>query len=813
VIGEAGSGTSRLVYGFMQRLLEHGGSVFEARGSPLTRAVPYAPIAQILRQLFAIEGEDDRDCACDNVSQKLGDSISGEDYAALCELVTSGEGDAVATHGQHALRSVVTLIDHMSEQTPVTVIVEDLHWIDESSLELLQASLSGERRRSAVMLVVTQRPDFQRAWHTNATRTSLQLLPLRDDDARKIIEARAGGPVPDALERRILDTADGNPFFLEEITRSLVEQETLVADDDGVQLTRPVSEIAIPGTVQELIGARLDRLQPAAKRTAQVASVLGRQFHHERLEELLAEEAIDVQAELDELERRGILHRNASGLRTDYRFGESLTQAVAYESLLLKERRQLHGRVAALIEERHGTANASERAGLIAHHLARSENRDKALVSLLQAATQAEELPSYPNAMELYREAWRLAEAELEEEDADDATLRALLAATSGVTRIAVVYSVFERGDVEQAAIRGAEIATELGDRRQLAHMLSMQGMFIVNSDPARFAQGRELIEEAIHVAEKDGTPADVTGIERALSWTCVLDGDFDRALAVIESGIERLREVGEAHARSDLYLSMLSFRASTLLWLDDLGAALSAAEEVARNASEVGNRTLHASAANQIARVRFLMGDYEEARRRAEEAIEIGQQIGGVSTMRSGSTLQVLAQLELGEKPREKTLLEQIDVSIGSLAEFARDGDLTVEALVRIGEQERAERYLASAMRRSGGRLALALDALADGHVAMGRGTAHWRDAARAYARAKELAMQLRAPSIEAAAQVCGAELAIRRDKPEVAELLLDKAEAAAREKGLVHYLRRAEQLRAEMAASDEPPRATVDA
>lgn len=815
VVGEAGSGKSRLVYEFKQRLLERGQIVFEARGSPLTRSVPFAPIAQILRQLFEIQREDDSECACDKVARKVGASISEEDYAALCQLVTSGDGSAASSSatGQHALRSVVTLIDSMSEQHPVTVIVEDLHWIDESSLELLQAALSGERRRAAVMLVVTQRPDFQRSWHTSATQTSLQLLPLRDEHAIRIIEARAGGAVPDELERRILDAAEGNPFFLEEITRSLVEQGTLVADDDEtVHLTRPVSEIAIPGTVQELIGARLDRLPAAAKRTAQVAAVLGRQFHHERLGELLAGENIDVADALDELERRGILHRNAAGGRADYRFGESLTQAVAYESLLLKERRQLHGRVATLLEQRHGAANASERAGLVAHHLARSENRGKALVSLLHAAAQAEELPSYPNAMELYREAWRLAEAEIEEEDAGEATLRALLQATSGVARVAVLYSALNRADIEEAAIRGIEVATELGDRRQLGRLLSLRGMLLANSDPARFAEGIELIEDAIQVAETDGTAADVTGTERALAWTCVLDGRFDRSLKLLDAGIERLRESGEAHPRSDLYLSVLQLRASTLLSLDDLEAALDAGHETLRMTSEVGNRTLQASATLLIARVHFLRGDYADARDMAAQAIELAEQIGGVSSARSAATLQLLAQLELGEKPREKPLIDQIDLSIGAVAEFARDGDLTIEALVRIGEQERAERYLANAMSRSGGRLAQALDALAAGHVAMGRGTAHWREAARAYTRAKELGTQLRLASIEAAAQLGGAELALLRGKPDVADLLLDKACASAKARGLLHYLKRAARLRAELPEAQPSP-ATVEA
>ncbi len=804
VIGEAGSGKSRLVYEFKQRLIESGAQVFEARGSPLTRSVPFAPIAQILRQLFEIRSDDDRECACDKVAQRLGGSISEEEYAALCQLITTDDGSA--TEASQAVRSVVALIERMSEQDPVTVIVEDLHWVDESSLELLQAALSAERRRSAVMLVVTQRPDFKRAWHTNATQTSLRLLPLRDADARLIVEARAGGPVPEELERRILDAADGNPFFLEEITRSLVEQETLVGDENGVQLTRPVSEIAIPGTVQELIGARLDRLTPSAKRTAQVASVLGRQFHQDRLAELLATEPIDVEAELNELEQRGILHRNAHGLSTDYRFGESLTQAVAYESLLLKERRQLHGRIAALLEAAPG-AVSPERAGLVAHHLARSENREQALGSLLLAARQAEDMPSYANAMELYREAWRLAEGEIEEEDADEQTLRSLLRATSGVARIAVLYTSLDHGDIELAALRGIEVARELGDRRELAHMLSMHGMFIVNSNSDRFSEGLDRIEEALEIARKDAEPVDVTAIERALAWAAILDGRFDFAIGLIEQGIERLRELGHEKERTDLFLSVAQFRATTALSSDDLDGALTLGEEVWNLTREAGNRTLQASSANLLARARYLRGDYAEARDWAARAVELGQQIGGLSSIRSGSTIQLLSQLELGEKPRDKSFLEQFDLSLNTVAEFSRDGDLTVDLLIRLGQLERAERYVAQTMGRSGGRLADALHVLAQGHVALGRGGGHWRDAARAYATARELGHQLGVASIEVSAHVGGADLALRKGKPAVADMLLDKAEQLAREHGLGLYLDRVARLRSELLDSELAP------
>ncbi|MBW2282374.1 MAG: AAA family ATPase [Deltaproteobacteria bacterium] len=813
VIGDAGSGKSRLVYEFKQKLLERGEIVIEARGSPLTRSVPFAPIGQILRQLFGVERDEAPQCACDKVAEQLGDDVSEEDFAALCQLITSAATIDVQPRPtilqdglrQGALRSVVGLLERLSDDKPVTVIVEDLHWIDEASLELLQAALSTDRRRSAVMLIVTQRPDFKRTWHTTATVTQLQLLPLRDEDARCIVEARAGGALPAELDRRILDAADGNPFFLEEITRSLVEQGTLVNDDDeGVRLTRPVAEIAIPGTVQELIGARLDRLGPAAKRTAQVAAVLGRQFQVERLAELLDGESIDVPAELQRLDDLGILHQNSAGQDTDYRFGESLTQAVAYESLLMKERRQLHGRIAAQLEA-GGRGTDAERAGLIAHHMARSEDRGKALESMLRAAQHAEDLPSYRSAMELYREAWKLAEEEIERDDSGPATRQALLAATAGLARVAVLYTSMDHDDIEQAALRGIEMAEELDAGYDLARLNSLYGMLIVNSHPDRFDEGIARIEKAIELAETHGTDLDRVGIQRALTWTFLLDGQLDRAARLIDEGIEKLRELGHADRLSDVYLSLMQFRSTTALSADNLELAMSAGREAHEAAMRAGNRTLQASTANAVARAHYMRGDYGEAAEWAARGLAMGQEIGSVNTVRSGATLQLASQLELGEKVRGSAFVEQVEMSLDAVAEFSRDGDLTVELLLRLGEQERAERYLNHAMGRAGGRYPEALDALARGHVSRGRGAGNWRDAASAYARARELAQQLHMASVETSALIGGAALALDKGQAGVAEMLLDRATGLAEKGGFGLYRDRAAQLRARLEDAGE--------
>src|SRR5262249_20857767 len=156
---------------------------------------------------------------------------------------------------------------------------------------------------------------------------------------------------------------------------------------------------------------RLDRLPAAAKRVVQVAAVLGRQFRRDQLSHLLASEGIDVAGALAGLEERGIFHPKSIVARDEYRLRESLTPEAAYEGLLLRQRRQLHERIATLLAEEPGEVTA-ERSAVLAHHLARSDNRAKAVDALLAAGQAAERLPSFRTAIDFYRRAWELADAQ-----------------------------------------------------------------------------------------------------------------------------------------------------------------------------------------------------------------------------------------------------------------------------------------------------------------------------------------------------------------------------------------------------------------
>ena len=292
VIGEAGSGKSRLIYEFKERVAGEPVVFFEARCSAWNQMVPYAPWIAMLKQYFDLASDEPAESAAAKVALKLRDFDPNLDemypyIARFLSLPVAGEDLPADDLKRQTFEAIGALIIAESERTPVVMIIEDLQWIDQPSREMLDVAVS-EMGRKRIMLLVSHRPDYQLAWRTHAAYTQLHLRRLTAANITDIVRAVAGGPLPPELEQLILTKAEGSPFLAEEVTRSLLEEGNLTRGDGAHVLTRPVDEIRIPGTVQEVIAARLDRLGAEAKRVLQVAAVLGRQFSRDQLAQLLA---------------------------------------------------------------------------------------------------------------------------------------------------------------------------------------------------------------------------------------------------------------------------------------------------------------------------------------------------------------------------------------------------------------------------------------------------------------------------------------------------------------------------------------------
>jgi class 3 adenylate cyclase/tetratricopeptide (TPR) repeat protein len=800
IVGDAGSGKSRLLFEFKQSLASASVVFFEGRCSALKQRVPYAPFLLMLKQYFGITAADPPPRAAEKIAHKVRDfdprlediyPFLGRMLGVDASTTTDVPADEIK---RETFQALAHLVMRVSEQVPVVLVIEDLHWIDDASRELLELAVA-QLSRARVMMIFSHRPDFHATWRSQVALTQLSLRALSDEETRAIVRAVATGPLPASLEERILGKAEGSPFFAEEITRALLEEGYVTMDNGRASLTRPLEEVLIPGTVREVIAARLDRLGAQAKRVVQAASVLGRQFHREQLERLLQGEGIDVAAVLESLESRGILHRKNLLSNDEYRFGESLTQEVAYDGLLLKQRRQMHERIGLLLEAARD--DGTERVALVAHHFLRSDNRRKAIETLLEAGRQAERLPSYLAATDFYRQAWELGFASLAEgAEVDDDFRRLVLRAALDLCRMAVVYTAAPLSvDVENAARVGRDLSEALGDVNSAAGFRAYHGLIAMSGSRERFAEGLALVESGYALAESNGLGDAALRIARALGLSYLYDGQIERARRITECVIRQLEAEGHRERLSDFYFAATWMRNAMLVYGgDDVGAAMDDARAGYDLAVRANNRTSRSGMASVLAQLHFVLGDYEEAKRWADDSLEIAEVIGNVTTVRTGASMALGARHELGETMDAERYLRPIEESFAMASNLSLYVRLIVDVLLSVGEVALAERAARLAYERAGGRLREMLARLALGDVLTVLGPAHHAEATHSFEQVAEVAAEIGLRAMAAHAKLGLGRIAmLAGDRAGGDRHLLD-ARATFIELGLRRYAERAQ-------------------
>lgn len=729
VVGAAGTGKSRLLYEFRRRIEPQGPIVFEGRCSALLRSTPFGLWETTLRTFVGVGNADSPGEIIEKVERRIVEPgyVDPHHRPYLCrflgvsnEAIAAEAGDITGKKVGDAYQSMLI---SAARKGKLVVLVEDLQWIDDASKAGMDAVLASIQEFGA-MTVVTHRPDYEHDWQVHGAVTRLRPRPLSNDESREVVRAVARGAVPNALEERVLARAEGNPFFLEEVSRRLVEQGALAQENGHTLATRAIDEIEIPATIQEVLAARLDHLPPGAKRVAQVASVLGRQFESALLSALVAGEAIEIKAELAELERAGILHRKNTAGDEEYRFGESFAQEVAYDSLLLRERRRLHDLIGEQLQASDdrpvGTPNAQ-----VGRHFARGTDPERGIRTLLHAGEQAEELPSYGDAIRLYREAWELAETALGEKGRSGGPLeRWALRAALRLSNAAVFYGSAHVATDDRAALRGIELAHKLDDTDALARLQASYGMFVMNHGRERFGEGLDRIRKGHAVATNAGNDHAAATLMRALAFGYLLDGRFGDAEREIDATLAEFDRLGQRAERSDAYMGARFFRQRVLYESDRLAEAEAFGIETHRQAVGAQNRTLQSGSAAGIATTCLMAGRYEEAIEWANGAADLALEIESVAAARSAIATRVLARAALGHPAARPGDLDTLQRGLLTSSDLAINPDLMVDALVAIGEVERARKLATTALERAGGRLRQARQHLAlAGALAAGHG------------------------------------------------------------------------------------------
>jgi class 3 adenylate cyclase/tetratricopeptide (TPR) repeat protein len=394
IVGEAGVGKSRLTYEFTHSHRVQDWLILEAPSVSYGKATGYLPVIDLLKGYFKIGDRDDhREIRAKILGRVLGLDRGLEPLLPpLLALLDVPVGDPAwgnldpPQRRQRTLDAVKRLLLRESQVQPLLVVFEDLHWIDGETQALLD-SLVESLGSARLLLLVNYRPEYEHRWGSKTAYSHLRLDTLPAESAAELLAALLG-PDPGVAPLTQMLVKRGNPFFLEETVRTLVETGALAGERGAYRLTRPVETLQVPATVQTILAARIDRLSSEDKHLLQVASVVGKDVPFMLLQAIaeLPDEAL--RGSLDRLQAAEFLYETGLYPDLEYSFKHALTHEVAYGALLSDKRRILHARIVTAIETLH-RERLGEYTERLAHHALRGELREKAVHYLRQAGLKA----------------------------------------------------------------------------------------------------------------------------------------------------------------------------------------------------------------------------------------------------------------------------------------------------------------------------------------------------------------------------------------------------------------------------------------
>jgi len=393
IVGDAGIGKSRLLFEFRRRVAAQNVGYLQGRCVSYGSTIPFLPILDLIRKGFGLGEADGPETTAEKIRSGL-DALAlppEESLPYLLNLLGFKDEtrtlerlspEAVKANTFETLRRVTR---RANQAGPLIIVVEDLHWIDRTSEEMY-ASLAESLPGAPILLVTTYRPGYRPPWIEKPYATQIALPPLSTDESLALAESvLLARQLPQPLARVILDRAEGNPFFLEELARAITEPSDRRADT------------AVPETVQDVLSARIERLPEEPKRLLQTASVLGR-VASSRVLSAMWGDAAGLAGHLQELGRLEFLYEQRTGEDTAYVFKHALTQEVAYESLLVPQRRALHAAAGRALEALHA-GRLEDVYDRLAYHFARTGETAKAVEYLKRFAEKATSRHAYVEAV------------------------------------------------------------------------------------------------------------------------------------------------------------------------------------------------------------------------------------------------------------------------------------------------------------------------------------------------------------------------------------------------------------------------------
>lgn len=678
LIGEAGLGKSRLIEEAKRDRLagrEDGGLWLAGRGISYDMGRPYAVFQQVLRGLTGVLDGDSEPIAESKIQRAL-EAVANEAReqvsAAIRLLLGVGQQPELSKlEGEALKRKLFAAVEQAMAASAGTdglvLVLDDLHWADDASMDLV-LHLFRLTNRAPVLFLCAFRPyrhsagwrmklgaetDYPHRYH------EIELAPLTPEDSDHLVSSLLEiAELPAPMRKIILRKAEGNPFFVEEVIRTLMEEGVLVRSEDGTRWVagKPIEDIVIPDSLQALLVSRIDRLAEDVRSTLQYAAVIGRSFYLQVLE-LVTEMQEQLGDHLNVLQRVELIREVARVPEIEYVFRHELTRDAAYRTILRRQRRQFHRQVGEALERLYPT-RLKEFASRLAHHFAEAGDDKKALRYARLAGDAAARLYANVEAIEHYSRAIQLARKLGTPHD----VLRHLYLSRGRTYEVSAKYDEALENYQELEAI-----GRESGDvALELAALIPQVTIYAIPTGRMDHVRAQELAEKALRLAEESGDPQ---GQSKAL-WNMLLLARFsgdsekareagERALKIAEENDLPEETAYAAHDLSQVYMGD-----------GELEKTLAMQERAQQIWRKLGNLPMLADSLGGSAFALLETGEYDRAMKNAEEALAVSESIDNEWGMGYSRMMLGLVYVEKGYVSRAIRVMREAE-ELGNRGNF----------------------------------------------------------------------------------------------------------------------------------------------
>lgn len=538
IVSEAGVGKSRFLYEFRKALANTDVTFIEGRCLSYSSGVAYHPVIDILRANFDILRDDADSVIIQKVTKGLKilnmDEPSTLPY--LLELLSvkdlTSDKTSISPKGKKdRIMSIYREIaSNGSEIRPLVLVFEDLHWIDESSEEVLKYILEGILG-ARVLLLFTYRPEFVHTWGGKSYHSQVNLNRLSNRESLVMVTHLLGtDQIESALEEFVLEKTDGIPFFIEELLKSLKDLNIIEKKDEVYRIAKDIQAVTIPATIEDVIMARVDSLPEDVKNVLQTSSVIGREFRHKLINKLIPLPEQELLSHLSALKNSELVYERGVYPQSTYVFKHALTQEVAYNSLLAKKRKQIHKEIGTAIENLYQD-RIEEHYELLAYHYVRSDEAGKALDFLEFANRKASMLSAMEEAKASFYNALELLDELPESEENKQRSISLI------VNQGTVFMLRLEIPEYHELLNRYEPMTIELKNLSLLGAFYSRMGF--CEFGLGRFDQAIDTLTKAAGLCEEADNPEDAGFAYTWLEWSLLYKGKFEQ---VLTTGADLLR-------------------------------------------------------------------------------------------------------------------------------------------------------------------------------------------------------------------------------------------------------------------------------